>query len=109
MSTDPLRTRHHIGQRHGDGQLSLVAHHGDELDEPLEAVCQHRLGQRVELGALLQDLGEDLHEGGAGLQVLVVAQTWHRTAKRKKRGSGGGVISNNANPVNVIFLMRMKR
>lgn len=75
MSTDPLRTRHHIGQCHGDGQLSLIAHHGDELHEPLEAVGQHRLSQRVELCALLQDLGEDLHEGGTGLQVLVVAQT----------------------------------
>lgn len=75
ISTDPLGTRHHIGQRHGDGQLSLIAHHGDELNKPLEAVGQHRLSQRVEFGALLQDLGEDLHEGGTGLQVLMVAQT----------------------------------
>ena len=62
------------GERHGDGQLALVADHGDELDELLEAVGQHRLGQCVELGALLQDLGQHLDEGGARLQVLVVAQ-----------------------------------
>ena len=38
-------------------------------------VCERRLGQRLKLGALLQDLREDLHEGGARLIVLVVAQT----------------------------------
>lgn len=75
-STHPLGPRNHISQCHGDGQLSLVSHHGDQFHQPLKAVSQNRLRQRVELCSLLQDLGQHLHEGGSSLQVLVVTQTW---------------------------------
>jgi len=63
-----------IGQCHGDREFALVALDRDKVDESLEAVGEDRLGEGVELGALLQDLGEDLHEGGAGLGVAVVAE-----------------------------------
>lgn len=73
--THPLGPRNHISQCHGDGQLSLVSHHGDQLHQPLKAVSQHGLRQSVELCSLLQDLGQHFHEGGSSLQVLVVTQT----------------------------------
>ncbi len=63
-----------VGQRDGNGQLALVADHGDQLDQLFETIRENCLGQGVELRALLQDLGEDLHEGGPGLEVLVVAE-----------------------------------
>ena len=69
---------HDGGESHGDGQLALVPDHGDELDEALEAVGQRRLGQRLELRALLQDLRQHLHEGRPRLGVLVVPQRWNR-------------------------------
>ena len=63
------------GQGVGDGQFALVVDHGEEFDEPFETVRQNVLRQRVKLRALLEDLGEDLEEGDAGLQVIVVAET----------------------------------
>lgn len=76
--THPLGSWDHICQCHGNRQLPLVSHHGDQLHQPLKAVGQHRFCQCVELGALLQDLCQHLHEGGSGLQVFVVTQAWGR-------------------------------
>ena len=64
----------HASQGHGDGQLPLISDHSDQLHQPLKAVSQRRLGQRLKLGALLQDLGQHLHEGRAGLRVTVIPQ-----------------------------------
>ena len=69
-------------QRHGDRQLSLVADHRHKLDQSLEAVHQSRLGQRLELCALLEDLGEDLHEGRPRLGISVVAQRCNKTSNQ---------------------------
>lgn len=80
--THPLGSRDNVSQCHGDRQLSLVSHHGDQLHQPLKAVSQHRLSQRVKLSSLLQDFGQHFHEGGSSLQVFVVAQT-----------CGGGVFN----------------
>ena len=67
---------HDARQRHGDGQLTLVADHRDQLYEPLKAIGQGGLSQRLKLRPLLQDLCEDLHEGCPALLVSMVTQPW---------------------------------
>lgn len=70
-----------VGQSHGYRQLSLVTDHGDQLYQLFKSVSQHRLGQSVELGPLLQDLSQHFHERSSGLQVRVVAQVCEQGGK----------------------------
>ena len=73
-----VRIGNDAGQRHGYRQLSLVPDHRHQLHQPLEPVRESRLCEGFELGALLEDLGEDLHEGRPRLGVAVIAEPCRR-------------------------------
>lgn len=72
QQTHPLRTRNHVGQRHGYRELSLVSHHRDQLYQPLKPVSQHRFCKGVKFCALLEDFCQNFHKCSSCLKIFVV-------------------------------------